>query len=237
MTQHLVFTLAAAMGATGEFAGHERRGSVGWPGRSAILGLVGAALGIRRDQKERFAVLDPLSMAVAVFREGDPLRDYHTVMTIPTAKAKRPSSRKAAFEQAGSEINTTITIRDYRCNPVFAVALWGVDLAPLMEALKSPTFTVYLGRKSCPLSTPMHPLLVEAETPLEALAKAALPPWLGQMQSSRIYSDLFEGVPDGLAMAIEQRHDNPIDRQRWHFAPRAVHRFLASINANPVEVP
>ena len=44
MNDYLVFTLASAFGAMGDLAGHERRGTLPWPGRSAILGLLGAAL-------------------------------------------------------------------------------------------------------------------------------------------------------------------------------------------------
>ena len=48
MIDYLVFTLSANLGAMGEFGGHERRSSLDWPGRSAIIGLLGAALGLRR---------------------------------------------------------------------------------------------------------------------------------------------------------------------------------------------
>ncbi len=229
MREHLVFTLAAALGATGEFAGHERRGSVGWPGRSAILGLVAAALGVRRDEPNRLAALEALKVAVAVFAEGEPVRDYHTVMTIPTAKARRPDSRRAAFEMADGEINTTITIRDYRASPLFGVALWGEDLLPLIRALSKPHFTLYLGRKSCPLAAPMLPQLVQAENPLEALAAVKLPPWYIEETASRVYSDAFEDASN--SAILEQRHDIAIDRQKWHFAPRQVLRFSTSIVA------
>ena len=79
MQPYLIFGLTASIGAMGELAGHERRGSMVWPVRSAILGLLGAALGIRRDGD--FRALDALSLAVAVFDEGAALRDYHTVDT------------------------------------------------------------------------------------------------------------------------------------------------------------
>ena len=95
MREHLVFTLTAALGAMGDLAGHERRGSWSWPGRSAILGLCGAALGLRR--ADDFARLDGLGMAVAIFSSGEPLRDFHTVETVPSAAAKHPQSRAEAL--------------------------------------------------------------------------------------------------------------------------------------------
>jgi CRISPR system Cascade subunit CasD len=235
MREHIVFTLAASLGATGEFAGHERRGSVGWPGRSAILGLVAAALGIRRHETGRLAVLDALKVAVAVFDEGEPLRDYHTVMTIPTAKAKRPDSRRAAFEMAKGDINTAITIRDYRTSPLFGVALWGGELESVLEALKSPAFVLYLGRKSCPLAAPMRPRITNADTPVEALQEIELPPWYAQAEATRVYSDPYEQVP--MNAIREQRHDVSIDREKWHFAPREVLRLATNIVARGLVVP
>jgi CRISPR system Cascade subunit CasD len=234
MADHLVFTLAAALGATGEFAGHERRGSVGWPGRSAILGLVAAALGVRRHEVERLAEMENLKVAVAVFDEGEPLRDYHTVMTIPTAKAKRPNSRREAFEMARGDINTTITKRDYRASPLFGVAVWGADLVPVQAALKKPGLMLYLGRKCCPLAAPMNPLLVAAASPVEALKSLSLPPWYQAGVATRVYADSFEGA--GANVTEEQRHDIAIDRKKWHFAPRKVLRISTSISAKSMEV-
>lgn len=227
MADYLVFTLAAALAATGEFAGHERRGSVGWPGRSAILGLVAAAQGIRRDEAERLAALESLQTAVAVFEEGSHLRDYHTVITIPTAKAKRPNSRRDAFAMAAGEINTAITKRDYRTSPLFGVALWNGNLSEISEALKSPHFTLYLGRKSCPLAAPLAPQIVVAESPGNALLSLRLPPWYNEAKALRMYCDVADGDETG---DTEQRNDVAIDRVKWHFRQRMVHRVPVDIS-------
>lgn len=219
MAEFLVFTLTAALGAMGEFAGHERRGSLGWPGRSAVLGLVAAARGITRDDAASLQDLESLRMAVAVFDEGVPLRDYHTAQTVPSAKARRPDSRRAAFAEAGLGINTTITLRDYRQGCLFGIALWGEALEEVRNALEEPVFTLYLGRKSCPLAAPMAPALVQAADPLEALRSAKLPPWRGKPAIEIVASDRFEGLPDD---HIETRNDVALDRTRWHFGPRDV---------------
>lgn len=228
MPEHLIFTLTATLGAMGELAGHERRGSWTWPGRSAILGLLGAALGIRRDGD--FSTLDTLSVAVAVFEAGLPLRDYHTVQTVPTTKAKRPQSRPAALAQAGDDANTTITLRDYRQCPLYGVAVSGGDLAKLKQALEQPAFTLYLGRKSCPLSAPLAPRIVAADDPAEALASLQLPPWwpASDAHATSLYSDLDPTHPPGFT---ETRHDAPLDRQLWHFTERRYER--RSVNISP----
>jgi CRISPR system Cascade subunit CasD len=168
MQSYLVFTLSATLGAMGDLAGHERRGSWGWPGRSAILGLMAAALGIRRDGD--FAALDRLDLAVAVFDDGHPTRDYHTVETVPSAVMKQANSRPEALVAAGKlRRNTTITLRDYRAGGLYGVAVWGGDLAPIAAALNAPQFTLYLGRKSCPLSAPPAAQVVQEEAPETAL--------------------------------------------------------------------
>ncbi|MBL4543514.1 MAG: type I-E CRISPR-associated protein Cas5/CasD [Rhodobacteraceae bacterium] len=217
MRSHLVFSLSASLGAMGDIAGHERRGSMSWPGRSAILGLLGAAKGIDRDGD--FSELDALDLAVAIFDPGTPLRDYHTIETVPSAAVKRPNSRPEALAKARRRTNTTITLRDYRAGPLYGVAVWGDGLDGLAAALMRPRYILYLGRKSCPLAAPPGPRLVEAESAEEALEQLTLPPWRqrdsrGNPATARV---LVCEDEDG-----ETVHDVPIDRRLWHFAPRRV---------------
>ena len=211
MQPFLVFGLTASLGAMGELAGHERRGSLHWPGRSALIGLMGAALGIRRDGD--FTALDALDITVGIFDTGTPLRDYHTIETIPSAVVKSANSRPEALNAARGRTNTTITLRDYRVAPLYGVAVQGPSLGSLRDALNAPAFTLYLGRKSCTLAAPPAARMVEARTPAEALGQIILPPWrAGAQLRSLIVAD-----PNG-----EVVHDLPLDRARWHFAPRRV---------------
>lgn len=229
MREHLVFTLTATMGSMGELAGHERRGSWTWPGRSAVLGLCAAALGIRRDGD--FSALDGLGLAVAVFDTGEPLRDFHTALSIPSSVAKRPQSRAEALRIDAGRSNSTITLRDYRVGVLYGVALWGEGLPTiaddLVKALRRPTFTLYLGRKSCPLAAPLAPRILAAPDAAMALADGMiLPPWRAGARAVQIATE--EDMP---APRTEIRHDRPTDRIAWHFAPRAVR--LASCDISP----
>lgn len=216
MDDYLVFTLTAALGSMGEFAGHERRGSLTWPGQSAILGLLGAALGIRRGGD--FSELDALGMAVAVFNPGEALRDYHTIQSVSVATVKHPQSRPQALRAAGNNVITTLTQRDYRTGSLYGVAVWNGDLHALQAALRQPEFTLYLGRKSCPLAAPLAARVVVAGGPVEALSQVKIPPWQSIAGSSRIIAD------DGSITANhrEFRNDVPLDRALWHFGPRTV---------------
>lgn len=211
MQPFLIFGLTASLGAMGELAGHERRGALLWPGRSAVIGLMGAALGLRRDGD--FSALDVLEVTVGIFASGTPLRDYHTIETVPSSAVKSANSRPEALQAARGRTNTTITLRDYRTGPMFGVAVSGAGLEPIAAALNAPVFTLYLGRKSCPLSAPPGARVVMAENPETALAQMILPPWRAE---ERLHSLIVEDE------AGEVVHDLAIDRARWHFASRRV---------------
>ncbi|MGR3639863.1 type I-E CRISPR-associated protein Cas5/CasD [Alterinioella nitratireducens] len=214
MPNYLIFQLIAAIGAMGEFGGHDRRGTLAVPGRSAVIGTLGAALGRRRDQD--FSDLDALGVAVASFGRTDPLRDYHTVQTVPSAAVKQPQSRPEALRDSGRRVNTTLTSRDYRTDCVFGVALWGDGLQRLAGALRHPVLLPFLGRKSCPLSAPFDPQVLPAANPAEALAHLRLPPWIGGRSMIEIVAD--EGTDLGASARVETRHDRAVDRVLWHFA-------------------
>lgn len=219
MREYLVFTLTATLAAMGGPAGHERRGTETWPGRSAVLGILAAALGVRRNGD--FSALDRLGLAIAVFEQGGYLRDWHTVQTVPTAAVKHPQMRAQALKTgaSGQALKTTITKRDYRVAPLYGVAVWDGDLGRLRQALEAPVFSLYLGRKSCPLAFPASPKIVHTNDPATALANVELPPWQAKARAEILVStpEALSGVE---AKQIHVRHDVPIDREMWHFGLR-----------------
>ena len=223
MAEFVIFTLAAPMGSFADLAGHERRNSGTWPARSAVLGLVGAALGVRRDQQAQQEKLSRWRTAVSMLSRGVAFRDFHTVQTVPTARIKRPSTRREALAALRSRDNPVITWRDYRSDCAFGVALWGGEgPEEIREALSRPHFTLYLGRKSCPLSAPMAPKVVKAANPLEALVRIQLPPFLScALDPERPLMVVSEEPLDGGRQEI--RWDEPLDRGSWHFGSRTVH--------------
>ena len=220
MAEYVIFTLVAPMGSFADLAGHERRPSGTWPARSAVLGLVGAALGVRRDELARQEKLSIWRTAVSVLSRGVAFRDYHTVQTVPTKYIKRPATRREAL---GSGDYTVVTLRDYRSDCAFGVALWGGEgPEEIRKALFSPHFTLYLGRKSCPLSAPMAPKVIKAANPVDALARIQLPPFLSrELNPERPLMVVSEEPLDGSRQEI--RWDEPLDKVSWHFGPRTVH--------------
>ena len=223
MAEFVIFTLAAPMGAFADLAGHERRHSGTWPARSAVLGLVGAALGVRRDEAARQQSLSRWRTAVSVLSRGVAYRDFHTVQTVPTARVKRPVTRREALKELQRKDNPVITWRDYLSDCAFGVALWGGENPEVVRnALIRPHFTLYLGRKSCPLSAPAAPKVIQAANPVEALARVDLPPFLeDQLDPQNPLMVVSEEPLDGGRQEI--RWDEPLDRTSWHFGPRTAH--------------
>ncbi|WP_428098683.1 type I-E CRISPR-associated protein Cas5/CasD [Candidatus Rariloculus sp.] len=225
MHDYLVFCLCAPMASFGTYAGHERRGSDRVPSRSAMLGLIGAALGVARTDTVGQGALRRYRVALQPLTESAPMRDYHTVQTVPQT-IKRPASRRAAIEAAGRAINTTITVRDYRTDVAVAVAMWGEEeawpLTQLADALRTPEYVLYAGRKSCPVSAPLAPGIVRAPDPPAAVCAVAVPDWLPRPVRGPITCDPFGGgVPD----RIEFGPVEPIDRTLWHFAQSEIWHF------------
>lgn len=191
MATYLTFQLYGMLSAFGLVAVGEVRPSASHPTRSAILGLIAGALGIRRDDEERLAALtDGYGLAVRVDAPGTPLLDFHTVQTPPERKNRIYRTR--ADELGGllgedEEPYTILSRRGYLCDAHFTACLWAVTddppyrLEALAEALRRPVFAPYLGRKCCPPSLPFAPLVGEYDTVEAALlaypldSKAFLP--------------------------------------------------------------
>lgn len=236
MRKFLIFRLYAPLASWGDIAVGEVRPTLSHPTRSALLGLLGAAMGIRREDRETLlAMREGYGFGVKVTGVGTPLRDYHTIQT-PSAKGgKQGASAKFATrreELAAAELNTILSTRDYRSDAQYKIAVWERDAPPhplraLAERLATPVFTLYLGRKACPPALPLCPQIVDAATLRDAFGKAHFPgpEFLAALVAdgdARIYWD--EGIESGYAaQQIQVLRDEPEDRRRWFFRERNVH--------------
>ncbi|MFV3076520.1 type I-E CRISPR-associated protein Cas5/CasD [Niveispirillum fermenti] len=182
----LCFTLMAPYGAWG--AASPSSATTAWkateldPPKSAIVGLLGAAMGVER------AALGPLAAALRVaVRTGirprhDPRPDYHTI-----SRARRPEGRErwSRFEElrpaleGRDDSGAMLSKREYWHCGLWSVAVAatgaGADLAGLAAALGSPRWVLYAGRKSCMLGLPPDPALVTASGPVAALTDYGWP--------------------------------------------------------------
>lgn len=88
MNRYLLFRLYGPMAAWGGTAVGEYRPSDAQPSRTAILGLLAAAVGIRRDQEDALNDLDrSVEIAVRLDMPGEVMRDYHTTQVPPEGKS------------------------------------------------------------------------------------------------------------------------------------------------------
>ncbi len=260
MREYLVFQLCGPQVSWGDIAVGETRPSAITPTKSAILGLLAAALRIKRpdtvrDGAERHALeakhaqlSNGYGMAIKVDSIGIPLSDYHTAQ-VPSSGTGR---NRTDFHTRRDELtwvprldlHTVLSRRDYRTDAYYAVALYNRDHAPyslveLRDALLSPGFTLYLGRKACPPALPLAPSVVTKEYVEDALGIFSISEVFAALwerdgdSSSRIVEKLTEDSTPWLLwdqdahtqISGEQveaitRRDVPLSRLRWQFALR-----------------
>jgi len=204
MREHLILKLQGPMQAWGRESFEGLRPSELFPGRSALLGLLGACLGVERtDQNRQQDLAGSVSFAVRVDKQGQKMTDYHTV-------------KNAREDYRGLKSHDTIqTWREYWQDACYTVAVWNnpdavVLLAEIAQAVKQPIYTPVLGRRSCPLARPLFETMLFAESALSALAQ------IGRNQGT-VYSE------ENSAGAIPlKKRDVPIIHQPRQFASRTL---------------
>lgn len=152
----ILLKLAGPMQSYGTSSHFETRATDPHPSKSAIIGMIAAALGYRRSETEKIQTLNRLKFSVRIDSRGELLKDYHTV------KKYKPS---------GELDRTYVTNRYYLEDAVFVVALGSEDnelIEQIRQALRSPYFQPYLGRRSLP---PTYDFLLDTVEggPIEAL--------------------------------------------------------------------
>lgn len=140
-----VLRLKGPMQSWGTSAQFSQRTTGAFPSKSAVAGLVCAALGLPRGSRaEREFLIEfrKLRMAAAAAVCGEKLKssrlvDFHTVLGTTTADGKVKESH--------------MTYRHYLTDAEFFVFLSGPQdlVAKIGAALEDPVWGVWLGRKSC----------------------------------------------------------------------------------------
>jgi len=236
--RYLGFTLAAPLASFGSIAVGERRPSWDRPAKSAVLGLVAGACGLTRDDAEAHrALADDYLYAVRVEYLGErasrPFTDYHTTQTAPSKPGRRFATRRE--ELLAEKVGTILTRREYASDSCFTVLLWTMSSAPgftlddIAGALRAPKFTPCLGRKSCPLTLPMAPCVVEASDVFDAFRRRdaddseSIARFRGARRAASqpryVAMDAAAGEPLRSGR-LEKRRDALIHRGRWQFGLR-----------------
>lgn len=130
-----------------------------FPTRSAILGMLGAAMGITRDRfNELFELSQKLTIAVQVNQCGEKMVDYHTVQNFRSPQGKIQKGTKPTY-------------REYWCDSEHTFAICGDEtlIDTLASKVKAPEFSIFQGRKCCPLTRPLFETVLEHNNPANAL--------------------------------------------------------------------
>ncbi len=241
MRRFLVFRLYGPMAAWGDIAVGEQRPSTPHPSKSAILGLLAAALGIRRHEDDKHQSLtDGYGYAVRVDAAGVLLRDYHTTQVPESTSRLRHLRTRRDETRDRSNLYTVLSTRDYRGDALYTVCLAEnpgsrYSLETLAEHLNRPRLPLYLGRKSCPLAFPLSPRCISARTFEEALTRYDAE----QTEAQRKYLETLRhalgagssecdfywetGMTGSKPLHTIPRQDMPLSRRRWQFGKRNEH--------------
>ncbi|GAA3635836.1 type I-E CRISPR-associated protein Cas5/CasD [Lactobacillus hamsteri] len=153
----ITIRLTAPLQSYGNQATFNQRTSGAYPSKSAVLGMIAAALGYRRDDK-RISELNNLKFAVRIDQTGTQMTDFQTV----------------EYHKSASKTARKLTYRQYLQDAVFVVAL-GSDndtwIDEIYEALRKPKFQLYLGRRSNPPAGVLKMKIFENASPVEVLEK------------------------------------------------------------------
>ena len=250
MTDFLLLTLFAPFTSWGDIAVGESRGSWDRPSRSAVLGLVAAALGIERHDQPALNALDTdYGVAVRADVPGTALVDYHTTQTVSSSLVRKRQPATRAELLAMAERDTILSQRVYRQDALATIALWmrkpsaRWTLEDLRAALIRPRFVLYAGRKANAFGLPLNPAIVSSATLAEALqsrgASFGALPVLDMVavagpgsREHEVSHDPCEGFSSGLRpLRRDVRRDVQTHRARWHFGERVV-----EVGTMPTEV-
>lgn len=237
MTNFLLATLYAPLASWGDIAVGEVRGSWDRPSRSAILGLIAAALGLTRDEQAAHDALDAgYGVAVRLVAVGEPCTDYHTAQTVGASTMKKAKPRTRGQMLALGDPHTILSYRSLRQDALSVVVLWcrgepAWSLGALAEALRRPVYVLFAGRKANALGLPVYPQLVSAVTLGDAFLQVSPVPSVVSETFRRpqggwgteVAHDHCEGFSSGLRpLRREIRRDAAAHRMRWQFSERVV---------------
>lgn len=136
----ILLKFAGPLQAWGTGSHYETRQTDRYPSKSAIVGMIAAALGYRRDEAAGLAELNKLDFAVRIDQPGKILRDFQIA---------------ASHKPNGEFLRSYVTNRYYLQDAVNVVAIGSADqelMEKILTALKAPYFQLYLGRRALPVN-------------------------------------------------------------------------------------
>ena len=135
----IVMKFSEPLQSWGTGSNFETRHTDFYPSKSAVIGMISAGFGYRRDDDIAIRRLNELSFGVRIDQRGSLLRDYHIAQK---------------YKINGNFERTYVTNRYYIEDAVFIVAISHEDdsfMEEIYKALEYPYFQHFMGRRSLPL--------------------------------------------------------------------------------------
>lgn len=188
-----------------------------FPTKSAVIGMLAAALGWDRDHD--LNSLDGLHMSVRIDSPGSLHYDFQI---IKKQIIKKPSDVKLSH-------------RWYLSDAVFLVALQSEDLDlldRLSNALLHPAFNIFAGRKAFPLNPDLVQGVVRGKTSMDLLSQLE---WMGRGVEPGHLEVVRDAFPED--QDVSSIHDVPINFRLDHrdWASRSIVREWISLNENEAD--
>ncbi len=240
MASFLTMQLFAPLVSWGDVAVGEERPSLPHPTKSAILGIVAAALGYDRAAEQQHGDLHRrFRIGFRIDHSGSLLADWQTVQTIrrpELQKLRKANPFFTRYDLLKSRNPYTITSRRfYFVDALAATVLEDCQrsdpaLAQIAERLERPHFAPYLGRRCCSPALPFAPRVIEANSLFDALNS-----FEGDQMYRKVYQSLGKATERTRTLLWEAddaegstatlvRRDGLISRSRWQFTERRIYR-------------
>lgn len=206
----ILLKLKGPMQSWGTSSHFETRNTDYYPSKSALIGIIAACFGYRREQEQEIKELNELDFALRIDQPGTLRRDYHIAQS---------------YEETGELKNTYVTNRYYMEDAVFIVAISHANdqrVEEIYEALQHPYFSPFMGRRSCPVPLDFIIKMTEEDaiTALEKLEWQAAEWYKNKYADYRadIYADKAL-IPQGIA-TMRKDYVISFSQKERKFGPR-----------------
>ena len=222
----LSFYLDAPMQSWGASSKYQYRETNSFPTKSAIIGIIAAAMGIDKHAADESTKLVPLTdlllTVVKIGKSSTRLTDFHTIGGGYDKATSLREKMSIPQKASGAPFGTVITRRSYLTDAAFIAILEGdnTTLDQVRSALLNPKWGVWLGRKNCLPATPLTPTIaVDRSTALSEILSVL--PGLEPVPLDSCEDQEEHPVP---ADGVFYQSDQPIAYGRHHGAIPAAYR-------------
>lgn len=141
----LLLRLSGPLQSWGSNSLYDTRDTDYYPTKSGVIGLVAAALGLKRE--DSLEILNSIQFGIRIDNQGEYIKDFQ-------------------ITDMGEKLNKNLSIRAYLSDATFLAGLASEDydlLSKIKNAIHNPKYCIFLGRKACPPTLPVDMGLVESD--------------------------------------------------------------------------